>query len=169
MARVTATVCSSRYKQAYGDYHLALRIDSSVAAAQQASSRIARLLQDELGLDWRSKLPPHPEGERVMTALSVSFAPPPVRTKQSPPPETENVARSETDGSSFQGGVKDRLGAKEEPSSGAGGRSGAGGVEEQGELSVEERFLVFKDRGRDHVVKVGGCEEGGRGKGGTVL
>ena len=38
-------------------------------AAYTACSRIARILQQFYGLDWRSKLPPHPDAERVKAAL----------------------------------------------------------------------------------------------------
>ena len=59
-----------RYKLAYNDFHLALRLDGSIEAAYTASSRIIKLLQDEDGHDWRDKLPPHPDAERVKAALS---------------------------------------------------------------------------------------------------
>lgn len=59
-----------RYKHAYNDFHLALRIDSSVEAAYTACTRITRLLQDLEGHSWRSKLPPHPDAERVKAALA---------------------------------------------------------------------------------------------------
>ena len=59
-----------RYKQAYNDFHLALRIDNSVEAAYTACTRITRLLQDSEGHNWRSKLPPHPDAERVKAALA---------------------------------------------------------------------------------------------------
>ena len=58
-----------RYKDAYNDFHLALRIDGSVEAAYTACSRIARVLQDQEGFNWRSKLPPHTDAERVKEAL----------------------------------------------------------------------------------------------------
>ena len=59
-----------RYKDAYNDFHLALRIDNSVESAYTACSRITKLLQDEHGFNWRSKLPPHPHAERVRAALA---------------------------------------------------------------------------------------------------
>lgn len=39
-------------------------------AAYTACARIARLLQDHDGHDWRKKLPPHPDAERVKAALA---------------------------------------------------------------------------------------------------
>ena len=39
-------------------------------AAYTACTRITRLLQDSEGHNWRSKLPPHPDAERVKAALS---------------------------------------------------------------------------------------------------
>ena len=59
-----------RYKHAYNDFHLALRIDNSVEAAYTACTRITQLLQDFEGHNWRSKLPPHPDAERVKAALA---------------------------------------------------------------------------------------------------
>ena len=59
-----------RYKDAYNDYQLTLVVDSSVEVAYTARSRITRLLQDLDGHDWRSKLPLHPDAERVKAALA---------------------------------------------------------------------------------------------------
>ena len=39
-------------------------------AAYTACSRITKILQDLDGLNWRSKLPPHPDAERVKAALA---------------------------------------------------------------------------------------------------
>ena len=39
-------------------------------AAYTACNRIIRLLQGQEGLKWRSKLPPHPDAERVQAALA---------------------------------------------------------------------------------------------------
>jgi hypothetical protein len=41
-----------------------------VEAAYTACTRITRLLQDFEGHNWRSKLPPHPDAERVKAALT---------------------------------------------------------------------------------------------------
>ena len=58
-----------RYRQAYNDFHMAMRVDGRNEMVQNACSRLARTLSEMDGREWRSKLPPHPEQAAIFQAM----------------------------------------------------------------------------------------------------
>ncbi|CAI8055701.1 Sperm-associated antigen 1, partial [Geodia barretti] len=69
LRRACAYEMKEKFQEAYMDYHLCLRLDGTVPLAQDAVTRLGRHLQDEYGLDWRGRLPPHPDADLVLGAL----------------------------------------------------------------------------------------------------
>ncbi|XP_011402495.1 PREDICTED: sperm-associated antigen 1-like [Amphimedon queenslandica] len=87
--RAQAYETMEKYKEAYCDYQLALRIDSRVDQARLASSRISLLLRDAHGNNWRDFLPANSDIDRVKAGLaemSPQATPP---TPQATPPKPE--------------------------------------------------------------------------------
>eukprot|EP00731_Ephydatia_muelleri_P010755 Em0005g1341a len=67
--RAQAYDSMEKYQQAYNDFQLVLKIDSTVELAATSSDRLARHLKDKHGDGWKAKLPPNPEADLAMAAL----------------------------------------------------------------------------------------------------
>ena len=155
-----------------------------MAAAHDASSRIRVLLRDQLGLNWRDKLPPCPEGERILAALSQMLVSRTTKMQQnqagkesseatgrpmntpptkSTPSTTTGSGVTDTPPVESTGGASTTVTPRESlsPASAEGGSRAGQGVAQF--ASDEEKFLYFKEKGKEYVGKVRGRErEGGR-------
>lgn len=170
-----------RYRNAFVDYQLVLRIDSKVDKVQESMSRyatwphpsnyyfsfilcvyvvvlslfhrITRLLRDLDGGNWREKLPPNPDAERVISALSATSAvSPPLTANLAPPTSETNNARMDTPLDNADNKDKGQEKAApppvppDVPPETSGGPSSI--------LSDEELFDEFKSKGNEFVKQV---------------
>ena len=84
-----AGVLCGRYRLAYVDNQLALSMDRNMDTVYASNNRISQHLKEQDGLNWRDKLPPHPDQQRVTQALnqqnSKDTAPQPPTSATTPP------------------------------------------------------------------------------------
>lgn len=86
-----------RYRLAYVDNQLALSLHRDMPTVYAANSRISGLLKELEGQEWRTKLPRHPDQQRITAALACTSATPTPHTPPTPSAASHGGGSTTTD------------------------------------------------------------------------
>ncbi|XP_065897793.1 sperm-associated antigen 1-like isoform X2 [Dysidea avara] len=93
LRRALAYETMEKFQLAFVDYQLVVHLNGSIEQARMGCTRLARLLQEQLGFEWRKKLPVPPDHAAIMASPRQQVIPPvqqqPTMSSTTPPELTE--------------------------------------------------------------------------------